>query len=189
MYYSDLKYSRKILNSYNITTVDPWTTWVWTVCLHIYTDQIFFNKHHSTARSWLVDSTDVERGYGGPTMGHEHAQILVSVAGPRTDPLQIPRYDCRSARSKLQNSIYGMTQNSSPYMYVISPFPAPLLSSSLSLSLSLIPSLLPHTSYLPIALTHLHLHLSYPLTLPHVHSLSLPPLPAICITRRNIPKH
>lgn len=77
-----------------------------------------------------------------------------------------------------------MTQNSSPYIYVIAPFTSPLL-----FSLSLVPSLLPHTLYLPIALTHLNLHLSHPLTLPHVYSFSLPPLPAICMTRRNIPKH
>ena len=33
-------------------------------------------------------------GYGGLTMGLEHPQISVSVLGPGTNPLWIPRDDC-----------------------------------------------------------------------------------------------
>ena len=49
----------------------------------------------------LVESADAEPQIQGPTLGLEHPRILVTMAGPRTNPLWIPRDDCISVDSVL----------------------------------------------------------------------------------------
>ena len=47
----------------------------------------FFNKYYSTTDKWLVEFMMQNRGYGGWTMGLKHPRILISLAGPGTNPL------------------------------------------------------------------------------------------------------
>ena len=67
-----------IFNSFGYT-VDPWTTWVWTVLVHLCAD--FFNKYYSSTRSavdWFHRCGTVD------TEKLEHPWIVVSTAGPGT---------------------------------------------------------------------------------------------------------